>query len=313
VADDQPDVSQPGMRSRDQLALLAASCLLLSVTAGMLPDSVLPSAYRTAGWLVFALLALAVMYFAFPHMWAYGLWLAGIWGASVFGMQLILLGGERLFARYWAAAGIGLLMELGALFLVYTLLMRVRIARSVLESRGPLGLWLLAVVAFFVLCNLSGAGLALWSAGGSPAALGLYALSEALLALSAVYICWAPEEAVWSSAGKAPAPEAEEQMAEPAGGLLKKIGGRKEAPAPKACPACGAKLRAVRLKCPSCGAEAEVLWCAASESYVALCPACNAPTLTSEERCLKCGAPYPGPACPSCGKASPAREWRTGG
>ena len=160
MADERGDVAQPGMRARDQLALLAASCLLLSVVAGMLPDGMLPSAYRTAGWAVFALLALAVMYFAFPHMWVYGLWLAGIWAASVIGLQLLLLGGERLFANQWAAAGIGLLMELAALFLIYTLLLRIRIARSVLESRSPLGLWLLAVWAFFVLCILSGAGLA---------------------------------------------------------------------------------------------------------------------------------------------------------
>jgi len=110
----------PGMRVRDQLALLAAACLLLSVTSGLLPDSVLPSAYRTAGWLVFAALALAVMYFAFPHMWVYGLWLAGIWGATGVRPQLVLLGGERLFARYWAAAGIGLLMVLAALFSLST-------------------------------------------------------------------------------------------------------------------------------------------------------------------------------------------------
>jgi len=82
--------------------------------------------------------------------------------------------------------------------------MRVRIARSVLESRAPLGLWLLSVLAFFALCLLSGAGLAFWSAGGFPAALGLHGASEAVLGLLAVYICWAPEDAVWSAAGSAP-------------------------------------------------------------------------------------------------------------
>ena len=314
VADGQADEVRPGMRPRDQMALLAASCLLLSVLAGMLPDTVLPAAYRTTGWAVFALLALAVMYFAFPHMWFYGLWLAGIWGASVFGLQLLLLGGERLFANYWAAAGIGLLMELAAIFLIYTLLMRIRIARSVLESRAPLGLWLLVVLSFFVLCVSSGAGLALWSAGGHPAALGLYGISESLLSLAAVYICWAPEESVWSGAGTAKAEQAPAAPLEsPGGGLLKRMAARKEAAAPKVCPACGAGLKGVPLRCPSCGKASEVLWCAASESYVAPCPACNAPTLTSERQCIRCGAPSPGLSCPSCGKASPAREWRPGG
>ena len=312
MADDPTDDAQPGMRARDQLSILAAACLLLSVVAGMLPDGVLPSAYRTAGWMVFAGFGLAVMYFAFPHMWIYGLWLAGIWGASVFGLQLILLGGERLFARYWAAAGIGLLMELAAIFLIYTLLMRIRIARSVLESRAPLGLWLLVVIGFFFLCNLSGLGLAFWSTKGSTAALGLYAVSEAMVALSAVYICWAPEEAVWSATGTASATAAAPSEAMP-GGLLTRIGGRKEAPAPKACPACGAKLNGARLRCPSCGDPSEVQWCAASESYIAPCPACNSPTLTSERRCIKCGAPFSGLSCPACGRTSAVREWQTDG
>lgn len=311
MADDESDEAQPGMRSRDQLALLAAACLLLSVVAGMLPDSVLPPAYRTAGWAVFACLGLAMMYFAFPHMWVYSLWLAGIWGASVFGLQLIVLGGERLFARYWAAAGIGLLMELAAIFLVYALLMRIRIARAVLESRAPLGLWLLVVVAFFFLCNLSGAGLALWSAKGSTAALGLYAVSEAMVALAAVYICWAPEEAVWSASGTASAPANAPSAAAP-GVLLKMMGGRKEAPAPNVCPACGAVLKGVRLKCPLCGQPSEVQWCAASESYVSPCPACRTPAVVSEGRCIKCGAPLPGLHCQACGRTSAVRGWQTG-
>ena len=314
MADELEEGAQPGMRPRDQLALLSASCLLLSVLAGMLPDTVLPAVYRTTGWAVFALLALAVMYFAFPHMWVYGLWLAGIWGASVFGLQLLLLGGERLFANYWAAAGIGLLMELAAIFLIYALLMRVRIARSVLESRAPLGLWLLVVIAFFILCVFSGVGLALWSAGGYPAALGLYGISESLLAMAAVYICWAPEESVWSRAGTAPSEAAPATPLEsPGGGLLKRMAARKEAAPPKVCPACGARLKGVPLRCPSCGKATEVLWCASSESYVAPCPACNAQTLSSEPQCIKCGVPFQGLSCPSCGKASPAREWRPGG
>jgi len=312
VADYPSDDAHPGMRPRDQLAMLAAACLLLSVTTGMLPDSILPSAYRTAGWVIFAVFGFAVMYFAFPHMWVYGLWLAGIWGGSVFGLQLIMLGGERLFARYWAAAGIGLLMELAALFLVYTLLMRIRIARAVLESRAPLGLWLLVVFAFFILCNLSGAGLAIWSAGGSVAALGLYGMSEAMVAVSAVYICWAPEEAVWSAAGTAAAP-AEATTGSASGGLLRMMGGRKEAPAPKVCPACGANLKGARLKCPNCDETSLIQWCAASESYVAACPACSSLTLTSARQCIKCGAPFPGLPCPACGKVSAVREWRTQG
>ncbi len=304
MADDPEDRARPGMRSRDQMALLAASCLLLSVLAGMLPDGVVPSSYRTAGWLVLALLALAVMFFAFPHMWVYGLWLAGIWGACVFGLQLVLLGGERIFARWWAAAGIGLLMELAALFLLYTLVMRVRIARSVQESRAPLGLWLLSVMAFFPLCNISGASLAYWSAGGSLAALALYGISEAALGFLAVYICWAPEEAVWS----APRATAAATAATP-GGAAPKKGGRKAPPAPEYCPSCGARLKTVRLSCPSCGTASEALWCPASESYVAPCPSCGSPTLSSDDRCIKCNSAYPGPSCPSCGRASPARDW----
>jgi hypothetical protein len=297
------------MRARDQLAVLAAACLLLSLVAGMLPDSVLPAAYRTGGWIFFAVLAVGLMYFAFPHTWVYALWLGGIWGATVIGLQLLVLGGDRIFQRYWAAAGIGLLMELAALFLVYTMLMRIRVARAALESRAPLGLWFMAVVGFFVLGNISGAGLALWSAGGSAAALAVYGASEMLLALAAVYICWAPEEAVWSRRERAPVPG--EAVAETVqAGLLKIVGARKEPAAPETCPSCGARLRRVDLRCPACGQPSGTLWCGASESYVAPCPSCHSHTLTIEPRCLSCGAPFPGIACPSCRKVSPARDWR---
>ena len=302
------------VRSRDQLALGAVACLLLSVLAGLLPDSLVPAYYRTAGWIIFALLALAIFYFAFPHMWVYSLWLAGIYGASVGGLLLMILGGERLFARYWAAAGIGALMELVALFLVYTLLMRIRIARSVLESRSPLGLWLSAVLLFFLFSNVAGAGLAMWFSSGSTGALAAYAGAEVFLALATVYICYVPEEAVWAPAttpAGAVAPVAPSEGGP--GALLKKMVGKREPEMPRTCPACGAPLKAVRLRCPSCGEAADLSWCAASEAYVAPCPSCGAFTLTTEKRCPKCSAVLPGHTCPACRKVSPVREWSAGG
>jgi hypothetical protein len=278
------------MRSRDQLALGAAACLLMSIAAGLVPDSLASPYYRTAGWLLFALMALVLIYLAFPHMWVYSLWLAGIYGTSVFGLMLMLLGGERIFARYWAAVGIGALMELLALFLVYTLLMRIRIARSVLDSRAPLGIWFMVVILFFVFSNLSGLGLAAWFSTQSMAGLGAYAGFEVVLVLSAVYICRAPEDAIWSVAPAAPA----EPSAVPEGQaahLLKMITPRKQTPAPKVCPACGAPLKSVGLACPSCGARTEVSWCASSESYVVPCHSCGAYTLSVEKRCIRCRAP----------------------
>lgn len=309
--------AEAARRGRYELALGAAACLLLSAAAGMLPDSLLPSYYRTAGWIIFALAALFLMYVAFPHMWVYSLWLAGIYAASVFGLLLVLLGGERLFARYWAAAGIGALMELAALFLVYTLLMRVRIARSVLESRSPLGIWLAAVLLFFALSNAAGYGLAVWFSSGSSAALSVYAGLEVVLALAAVYICWAPEEAIWSAAtattaAAESAPPAASNDTGPAA-LLMKIVRKKDSETPRACPACGAPLKSVRLRCPSCGEETAIAWCGASESYVVPCPSCGAFTLSAERKCIKCGAPLPAYACPACRKASPIREWKTAG
>ncbi|MBM4247903.1 MAG: hypothetical protein FJ149_00365 [Euryarchaeota archaeon] len=312
MARESRDDAGEAMRSRGQLAALAASCLLLSLVAGMLPDGTVPAAYRTGGWIFFAVMALGVMYFAFPHTWIYALWLGGIWGATVIGLQLILLGGERLFQRYWAAAGIGLLMELAALFLVYTLILRIRVARTVLESRAPLGLWLLAVVSFFLLAVISGAGLALWSSGGSTAALGVYGATEALLALATVYICWAPEEAVWARRERAPAPGVAVADTVQAG-LLKIVGPRREPPAPEKCPSCGARLGRGRLRCPSCGQHSEHPWCAVSESFVVACPSCRSPTLSVEGKCIACGAPVSGILCPSCKKTSPAREWRQAG
>jgi len=314
VAEEPPGEAGTEERVRDQLALGAIACLLLALAVGMLPDSLLPSAYyRPAGWVLFGLMAFSCFYLAFPHMWVYSLWLAGIYGGSGLGLLLITGRGGTLFPSYPIAAVIGVLFEGAALALIYTLLLRVRIARSVLGSRNPLGLWLLVVAGFFLVSNLSAASWAVWAYFGTAAGLASYAALEAALVFMAVFICWAPETAVWGHRGAEPA--AAGQAAPIAAGtegapaLLKLLTGKKDAVI-RTCPACGAATSTVRLRCPACGALAAFGWCAAHESYVMACPSCGAPTLSAGDRCRKCSAPQTGLACPGCKKQSPVRDWK---
>jgi len=308
VADEAREEAEAAIRVCDQLALGAIACILLSVAMGMLPDGLVPASYyRTGAWLVFGLLAFLCFYLAFPHMWPYSLWLAGIYGGSAFGLLLLAGMGGALFPHYWTAAIIGLLFEGAALALVYTVIMRVRIARAVIGSRAPLGLWLLGVVIFFLFSNLSAAGWAFWAGTGSSAGLAGYAGFEALLAFTAVYVCWAPEELVWGSLAAAVIPAAAPAEDEhPA--LLKRLAGRMYA-LPKACPACGHPIKPVQLRCPSCGEKVSAGWCAANESYVLPCPSCASPALSADGRCRKCGTAMTVLTCPACKKAAPFRDW----
>jgi predicted RNA-binding Zn-ribbon protein involved in translation (DUF1610 family) len=307
VADETREEQEAAVRVRDQLALGAIVCLLLSVAMGMLPDGLVPASYyRTGAWLVFALLAFFCIYLAFPHMWPYSIWLAGVWGGSAFGLVLLGGMGSALFPYYWTAAIIGVLFEGAAISIVYSVLIRVRTARMIIGSKAPLGLWFLGMALFFLFSNFSAAGWAWWARTGSSSGLAGYTGFELLTAFTAVYICWAPEELVWGSAVPAAPSEQPAEGGQPA--LLWRLAGRKDG-MPKACPACGHPLKPVQLRCPSCGERTPVGWCAANESYVLPCPSCGSPVLTVDGRCRKCGASIPGLTCPACKRTAPTNNW----
>jgi len=309
VADDTIEEREAAVRVRDQLALGAIVCLLLSVAMGMLPDGLVPSSYyRTGAWIVFALLAFFCFYLAFPHMWPYSLWLAGAYGGSTLGLLLMGGMGRTLFPQYWTALIIGILFEGAALSLLYTVLIRVRTARLVIGSRAPLGLWLLGIVLFFLLANISTGFWAWWASTGSTSGLAIYTGVEVMAAFTAVYICWAPEELVWGvqpDGAAAPSEQLPQSEQQP---LLRRLAGRKDV-APRACPACGRSLKQVQLKCPGCGELSPAGWCAAHESYALACPSCGAPVLSIDGRCKKCGTSVPGLACPACKRTAPAKDW----
>jgi predicted RNA-binding Zn-ribbon protein involved in translation (DUF1610 family) len=307
VADQTREEQDAAIRVRDQLALGAIVCLLLSVATGMLPDGLVPASYyRTGAWLVFALLAFFCIYLAFPHTWPYSLWLAGANGGSAFGLVLLGGMGGPLFPQYWMAAIIGLLFEGASLTLLYTVLIRIRTARMIIGSKAPLGLWFLGIVLFFFFSNISAAGWAWWARTGSNSGLAGYTGFEVLAAFTAIYICWAPEELVWGSADAGTPAEPPAESEQPA--LLRRLAGKKDV-LPKACPACGQPLKPVQLRCPSCGEKTPVGWCAAHESYVMPCPSCGTPVLAIDGRCRKCGASIPALTCPGCKRASPLKDW----
>jgi predicted RNA-binding Zn-ribbon protein involved in translation (DUF1610 family) len=307
VTEETREEAEAAIRVRDQLALGAIVCLLLSVAMGMLPDGLVPSSfYRTGAWLVFALLAFFCIYLAFPHMWPYSIWLAGTYGGSAFGLLLLIGKGGSLFPHYWTAAVIGILFECAALSLVYTVLIRIRTARMIIGSRAPLGLWLLGIVIFFLFSNFSAAGWAYWASTGSTSGLAGYTGFEVLLAFTAIYLCWAPEELVWGSATTAAPSEAPEEGGQPS--IFRRLAGKKDS-LPKACPACGHPLKPVQLRCPSCGEKALAGWCAANESFILSCPSCGSPALSADGRCRKCGAPMTALTCPGCKKTAPVRDW----
>jgi len=309
VADRTGEDGEAAVRVRDQLALGVMVCLLLSVAMGMLPDGLVPSSYyRTGAWLAFAILAFFCMYLAFPHMWPYSIWLAGVYGGSAFGLLLLAGMGKAFFPQYWTAFIIGILFEGAALSLLYTVLVRVRTARTVIGSKTPLGLWLLGMVLFFLFTNMSAATWAWWAITGSSTGLAGYTAFEVVAAFIAVYICWAPEELVWGSSVAAAVQEVQAEGTQQP--LLSRLAGRKDGQ-PRTCPACGHPLKPVQLRCPSCGERTPAGWCAANESYVVPCPSCGSAVLGVDGRCRKCGASVPGLTCSACKRSAPFNEWKS--
>ncbi|MDI6855994.1 MAG: hypothetical protein QMD21_04350 [Candidatus Thermoplasmatota archaeon] len=158
-------------------AILTIVFLLLSLYAGYVGGAV-----NTALWIVFALLAFASIYKAFPNFWKYSFLLLVIY---VFAG----IGGSLLTTRLLIFMAIGLVCEVIAVLTMHTVASKVIKLR---EQYGycPLGLWFVALMLFFIFSNISLSDWARWVVGKSN--LSLYILAEAALILLLIYILWLP-------------------------------------------------------------------------------------------------------------------------
>jgi hypothetical protein len=226
----------------------------------------------TAGWVLFGILGLICIYVAFPNVWSYVLWLGALYAFAGVGGALFTLADIHYLA-------VGTVAEVIALYIMFSLVRNVCSIRDSIKKEYNLGLWFLAVCAFFLFSAVSLYDWAHWAVEASE--LYLHVAAEVLLILLLFYILAALEENLGTGAAFV-----------------------------KRCPACNALLRVVRKQCPACAYEQSLYWCRRAEHYVILCQTCSELTQYSDS-CTRCGEELPRELrCDSCGAAHRLGEWR---
>jgi hypothetical protein len=293
--------------------------------AATLVVGLLPFNAATGLFIIMAGVSFFLVRRAFPAMWLHGVWLAAIYalaflGATlfaltaavrsplagpvpIFGLAVVILEGLALYA------GLALFAEIKSIRDFRT---RLSIARGDEDPEYTrIGLWTLALIAFFLFSNLSALLFVAW-ARGAPV-LPAHAAVEALLIGLAVFVLYLPESAFgvmpkdYKDAARAPERE----------GLLTRLLADRPKPAAGAvkegdrCPVCAGALEFSERKCPSCAAATRVGWCPKSEVHVVDCEHCGKPVVYGKPVCEHCKrelreAVY----CRACKTHAPLRDWK---
>ncbi|HEX9710437.1 MAG TPA: zinc ribbon domain-containing protein [Candidatus Thermoplasmatota archaeon] len=305
----------------------ATGALLVTLVAGLLPGS--------AGPFLFVLGLTASIFLlrrAFPSMWLYAVWLAAVYALAFVGALAFAFSasvGRPAVSSVPALLVGSAVAEAVALYIAFALFAEVKSIRdfrtrlSVARGDSPpeyarIGLWTVALIAFFVAVNLSAVLYVGW-VRGEPL-LPLHAASEALLIGLGVYLLYFAEVAF----GQLPpeyrkaAREHERGEALLRGTALRAgahilagagyLGGMED------CPVCGRPLAEESRACPKCGRAAAVGWCGQSEVHVVACEHCTRPVVYGKPLCPHCnGELRESLKCAHCGVHSALSEWGPAG
>jgi len=245
-------------------------------------------------WPFFAIAVILSGYFithAFARTWGYVVWLAFVYVLVFVGSVMFLVLSRDGLHFYLT----GILVEGFALFIIYSLIRRVKDARDVggKSQYTPLGLWSVALLAFFILSNFSVLAWASWAEGRIHVA--AYLVFESLMVLSLFFVLYVPEN-----------------MEEKRSAITETVakGGRKRR-AKEKCPACGSSMDLEVRLCPECGTPKEFMWCPDSEEYIDRCPKCGELITLGSKRCSKCGtALHKGVTCDRCKMHAAISDWK---
>ena len=323
------------MQPRYRYAVLATLAFLGSVAVGATDFR-----WATPVWAIAGLGAAFLCIYAFPSVWRYLIHLGLIYVFMAVGTVL------PLFYLDLAPLFIGalVLLHILAVLTAFNLIKDVNLSRRAYHVAAakdgkwapyvPMGLWLLAVVLWMVLVDLSMWGFSSWAQHGASKA--GYLASEVMIVLLIPYILDVPERAFGGKGADfrprvslsevgaetkkvmkklvTRSPKESSAAAVRRKGLLRRppaaVAPRTMPEGAKSCPACGSDLRQDVRRCPECYKANDFAWCPVSEHYIIACPACGRPTVYGEDRCRHCGhglaVEY---ACPSCGRATPLGRW----
>ena len=291
--------------------------------------------WATAAWVLGTLGGGFLCIYAFPSVWRYLFYMALIYVLVALGalMPLFYLSIAPLFIG-WA-----FILHVLAIGVAFNLVKDVVTQRRAyhLEALSedkyapyvPIGLWMLALIGFIVLTDISMVGYTQWALHGGT--LTLYVFCELVLIALLMFVLDVPERA-FGGKGEDFVPrvslsEITTETKKVAKRLVKRPAREKPAKRttralratrrPKVmvdgtleCPACGSDLAIDIRRCPECYRENEFAWCPVSEHYIIPCPRCGKHTVYGEEACSHCGAgsdlDY---KCPNCLKGNPLNRW----
>ena len=291
--------------------------------------------WATPAWVIMGLIGAFLCLYAFPSVWRYLVHLGLIYFLIAIGAIAPLFYLER--APLWI--GWAFVFHIAGLLVAYNLVKDVNLSRRAYHMAAmseektapyvPMGLWLLALLVFILLTDVSMYGFSLWARQG--ASIALYVVSEVIIIGLLLYLLNVPERA-FGGKGRDFVPrvsitEMTSETKKVVKKLVKRSSGMKAAKRaakvaheklrPKVlaggtleCPVCSSELAIDRRRCPECYRENEFAWCPVSEHYIIPCPACGKPTVYGEDACSHCGQPLTiDYKCPQCLKSTPLNRW----
>jgi hypothetical protein len=298
---------------------------------GTLIAGLIPAPAATGLFLIGLAASFVLVRYAFPAMWLYGVWLVAVYGLAFLGAVVLaltasvtspLVGPVPLFgAIVVVLEGLSLYIGL-ALFAEIKSIRDFRTRLSIARGDSPpeytrIGLWTLALVAFFAVSNMSALFLVAW-ARGAPV-LPVHAALEGLLIGLGVFLVYHPEAAF----GELPREYKDVARREDRQTFFTRVIAARpkdrsstppseSAALARKCPVCGERLTFEARKCPACAAVARVGWCPRSEVHVVDCEHCGEGVVYGKPVCPHCkGELKEAVACQSCQVHSPLRDWRT--
>jgi hypothetical protein len=290
--------------------------------------------WATPAWVLATLGGVFLCFYAFPSVWRYLFFFGGIYLLLAFGVIPLIV-----WIDFPVWIGVSLLMHgfalVAAFFVLKDVVMQRRAYHISAITSGheapyvPIGLWTIALGAFFVVTDISMVSLGYWII--EEWTLNPYMVCELFLVVFLLYLLEVPQKAFGGKGDdfvpRVSLADITSETKKVAKRIVKRpkidASAKRTAAAAKAtvkpkvlregtleCPACGSDLAIDVRRCPECYKENEFAWCPVSEHYIIPCPACGKPTVYGEQACSHCdqglSVSY---KCPDCLKSTPLQRW----
>jgi hypothetical protein len=297
-------------KTEDQLAIGVLICIIASLIFGLQSGEL-----NAALWAVFGVVALVLIFFAFPNTWTYGVLLYAVYAITAFGVILLYHWGDSiLYGGFSLSLPAGAFFFMAAGYITFHIIQSIKVTRdfhSKTHEYLPLGFWSIGVVLFMFFSFLAILSWSISIQNGGPW-IPLYIFFEAGVAFLVVYILWLPDRNIDWTQKELPQSPAAQFISTKTQVVMDKTKEVKDkvARTKNLCPECGMILKLEKKNCPSCGNTQSFGWCVRSEAYALPCANCGKMSLLGTEKCPECQKALRNwITCNSCNVESPVKDW----